>query len=447
MKLTLEFRLTILTMKITWIEAIRLFLAYASFMGFIVYRMDVKSAFLYGTIDEKVYVMQPPRFQDLEFPDRVYKVEKAMYGLHQAPRAWYDVRSANTPMNKENPWGKDRPGKDVKLHLYRSMIGSLMYLIASRLDIMFAVCACARHQVTPKECHLHAVKRIFRYLKDSDYGGSTQDKKSTTGGCQFLGIRLISWQYKKQTIVATSTTEAEYVVALWTSSLDTKSNARLWDEGSTNSTEPHHIPSPQEQHSPQHESPPPSHPTHTTEQIPQALTEPLTHRQYTRRAKRIAQSKALSPAAEELASLSRDNRQGEAFPTVSSLDPGQDRENIAKTFTFPHESSPRVTSLDADEGTQDLEISGLKARVKSLEDKNRRSAEPTQQDAPITEAVNILTSGGAAASVSLLKFFQLLVFPLLVEVFPLLVKFLPLPVLYHHIQDDQEGLQLDPPSI
>nr|GFC89301.1 putative ribonuclease H-like domain-containing protein [Tanacetum cinerariifolium] len=99
-------------------------------------------------------------------------------------------------------------GKDVDLHLYRSMIGSLTYLTASRPDIMFAVCACARHQVTPKECHLHAVKRIFRYLKghpklglwylkaspfdlvafsDSDYGGASQDRKSTTEGSQFLG--------------------------------------------------------------------------------------------------------------------------------------------------------------------------------------------------------------------------------------------------------------------
>nr|GEZ02573.1 hypothetical protein [Tanacetum cinerariifolium] len=141
---------------------------------------------------------------------------------------------ANTLMDKENPWGKDRTGKDVDLHLYRSMIGSLMYLTASRPDIMFVVCACARHQVTPKECHLHVVKRIFRYLKghpklgllypkespfnlvaysDSDYSGATQDRKSTTGGCQFFGRRLILWKYKKQTIVATSTTEAEYVAA------------------------------------------------------------------------------------------------------------------------------------------------------------------------------------------------------------------------------------------
>nr|GFC06061.1 putative ribonuclease H-like domain-containing protein [Tanacetum cinerariifolium] len=278
--------------------------------------------------------MQPPRFHDPVYPAKVYKVEKAMYGLHRAPRAWYGtlskfllkngfqrgtidqtlfirrqredfifvqvyvddiifgssnpqlcrefealmhekfqmsamgelnfflglqvlqkedgiflsqdkyigdilkkfgfsyVKSSNTPMDKENPWGKDGTGKDVELHLYRSMIGSLMYLTASRPDIMFAVCACARHQVTPKECHLHAVKRIFRYLKghpklrlwypkassfelvaysDSDYGGASQDCKSTTEGSQFLGRRLISWQCKKQTIVAISTTEAEYV--------------------------------------------------------------------------------------------------------------------------------------------------------------------------------------------------------------------------------------------
>nr|GFA50799.1 uncharacterized mitochondrial protein AtMg00810-like [Tanacetum cinerariifolium] len=129
-----------------------------------------------------------------------------------------DVRSSNTPMDKENPWGKDKIRKDVDLHHYRSMIGSLMYLTASRSDIMFTVYACARHQVTPKECHLHAVKRIFKYLKghpklglwypkespfdlvaysDSDYGGATQDRKSTTRGCQFLGRRLISWQCKK----------------------------------------------------------------------------------------------------------------------------------------------------------------------------------------------------------------------------------------------------------
>ncbi|GJU81838.1 ribonuclease H-like domain-containing protein [Tanacetum coccineum] len=204
------------------IEAIRLFLAYASFKDFVVYQMDVKSAFLYGKIEEEVYVCQPPGFEDLDFPDRVYKVEKALYGLHQAPRAW-------TPMENHNPLLKD-----VDEHLYRSMIGSLMYLTSSRPDIMFVVCACARFQVNPKSSHLHAVKRIFRYLKgqpklglwypkdspfdlvaytDSDYAGASLDRKSTTGGCQFLGCRLISWQCKKQTVVANSTTEAEYIAA------------------------------------------------------------------------------------------------------------------------------------------------------------------------------------------------------------------------------------------
>ncbi|GJW22122.1 putative ribonuclease H-like domain-containing protein [Tanacetum coccineum] len=116
----------------------------------------------------------------------------------------------------------------------KSMIGSLMYLTASRPDIMFAVSACSRHQVTPLTSNLNAVKKIFKYLKgqpklglwyprdspfvleaysDSDYAGSNGDRKSTTGGCQFLGRRLISWQCKKQTVVATSSTEAEYVAA------------------------------------------------------------------------------------------------------------------------------------------------------------------------------------------------------------------------------------------
>nr|GEX34287.1 ribonuclease H-like domain-containing protein [Tanacetum cinerariifolium] len=150
------------------IEAIRLFLAYASSIGFIVYQMDVKSAFLYGTIDEEVYVMQPPGFQDPEFParkkDGIFLSQDKYVGDILKKFRYSDVRSANTPIDKENPWGKDGTGKDVDLHLYRFMIGSLMYLTVSRPDIMFAVYAYDRHQVTPKEYHLHAVKRIFRYL-------------------------------------------------------------------------------------------------------------------------------------------------------------------------------------------------------------------------------------------------------------------------------------------
>ncbi|GJX11412.1 hypothetical protein Tco_0201271 [Tanacetum coccineum] len=144
------------------------------------------------------------------------------------------VKTAITPMETKVPLIKNESAADVDVHLYRSMIGSLMYLTASRPDIMFAVCACSRFQVTPKTLHLNVVKRIFKYLKgkpnlglwypkespfdleaysDSDYAGANLDRKSTTGGCQFLGKRLISWQCKKQTIVATSTTEAEYVAA------------------------------------------------------------------------------------------------------------------------------------------------------------------------------------------------------------------------------------------
>nr|GFA45271.1 hypothetical protein [Tanacetum cinerariifolium] len=162
------------------IEAIRLFLAYASFLGFTVYQMDVKSAFLYGTIDEEVYVMQPPGFQDLEFPARVYKEEKEMYGLHQAPRAWYGLQVLQK--------------KDGIFLSQDKYVGDILKKFRYS-DV--------RHQVTPKECHMHAVKRIFRYLKshpklgiwypkdspfdlvaysDSDYGGATQDWKSTTRG-------------------------------------------------------------------------------------------------------------------------------------------------------------------------------------------------------------------------------------------------------------------------
>nr|GFA63895.1 ribonuclease H-like domain, reverse transcriptase, RNA-dependent DNA polymerase [Tanacetum cinerariifolium] len=108
-------------------------------MGFPVYQMDVKSAFLYGTIEEEVYVCQLPRFEDPEYPDKVYKVVKALYGLHQAPRAWSSGKSASTPIDAEKPLLKDSDGEDVDVNTYRSMIGSLMYLTSSRSDIMFAV--------------------------------------------------------------------------------------------------------------------------------------------------------------------------------------------------------------------------------------------------------------------------------------------------------------------
>ncbi|GJY32106.1 putative ribonuclease H-like domain-containing protein [Tanacetum coccineum] len=282
------------------IKAIRLFLAIASYMGFTIYQMDVKSAFLYGTIKEEVYVHQPLGFVDPAYLNKVYKVIKVLYGLHQAPRAWYEtlssflmengfrrgtidktlfikkkksdimlvqvyvddiifgsakksmctefeecmhkrfqmssmgeltfflglqvkqqldgifisqdkyvadilkkfdflsIRTATTLIESNKPLVKDEDGVDVDVHVYRSMIGSLMYLTASRPDIMFAVCACARFQVTPKASHLNAIKRIFRYLNhqpklglwyprdlsfeleaysDSNYGGASLYRK------------------------------------------------------------------------------------------------------------------------------------------------------------------------------------------------------------------------------------------------------------------------------
>ncbi|GJX42300.1 putative ribonuclease H-like domain-containing protein [Tanacetum coccineum] len=252
-------------------EAIRLFLAYASFKGFIVYQMDVKSAFLYGTIEEEVYVCQPPSFENLQFPDKVCKVEKALYGLHQAPRAWYEtlstyllengfrrgtidktlfikkdkgdillvqvyvddiifgstkkslcvefekimpkrfqmssigeltfflglqvkqkddgifisqdkyvadilkkfdfatVKTTSTPIETNKALLKDKEAEDVYVHLYRSMIGSLMYLTAFMPNIMFVVCACARDSPFNLEA-----------FSDSDYARASNDRKSTT---------------------------------------------------------------------------------------------------------------------------------------------------------------------------------------------------------------------------------------------------------------------------
>nr|GEV20286.1 hypothetical protein [Tanacetum cinerariifolium] len=212
-------------------EAIRLFLAFASFIGFMVYQMDMKSAFIYENIAKEVYVTQPRGFEDPDHPKKVYKVVKALYGLHQAPRAWYERLSTfllKHGYRRGNDWCEefktlmqsefemssmgplsfflglqvDQRPDGIFIYQEKSMIGCLMYLTATRPDIMFAVYAAARHQVTPKTSNLFSV---------NDYAGAHGDRKSTTGGCQFLGKRLISWQCQKQTTVATSSCKAEYM--------------------------------------------------------------------------------------------------------------------------------------------------------------------------------------------------------------------------------------------
>ncbi|GKA58589.1 putative ribonuclease H-like domain-containing protein [Tanacetum coccineum] len=245
------------------IEVIRLFLAYALFKDFVVYQMDVKSAFLYGKIKEEVYVCQPPGFEDPDFPNRtlfiirdkgdillvkVYvddiifgsikkllciEFKKMMHkkfqmssmgeltfflGLQVKQKedgifisqdkyvtkilkkfSFTNVKTASTPMETQKTLLKDEDGKEVDVHLYRSMIGSLMYLTSSRPDIMFTVYA-------------YSPLDLVAYT-DNDYAGASLDRKSKTRGCQFLRCRLISWQCKKQTMVANSTTKVEYVAA------------------------------------------------------------------------------------------------------------------------------------------------------------------------------------------------------------------------------------------
>ena len=318
------------------LESIRMLLAYACFKKFKLYQMDVKSAFLNGLLEEEVFVKQPPGFEDSDFPDYVYRLKKALYGLRQAPRAWYsrlskfllkngfvrgkldstlftkhdgkdilivqiyvddivfgatnesmcewfsksmhkefdmsmmgelnyflglqikqtkdgifvhqskyvknllkrfgyeNVKPKSTPMNQNSKLTSDESGKSVDITKYRGMIGSLLYLTSSRPDIMYSVCVCARFQANPKESHLNAVKRIFKYLSgtitlglfypitntfdlvgysDADYAGSQTDRKSTSGVCAYLGQSLVSWQSKKQTSVALSTAEGEYLAA------------------------------------------------------------------------------------------------------------------------------------------------------------------------------------------------------------------------------------------
>ncbi|GJR90533.1 retrovirus-related pol polyprotein from transposon TNT 1-94 [Tanacetum coccineum] len=153
--------------------------------------MDVKMTFLNGLLKEEVYVSQPDRFVDPDHPEKVYRLRKALYGLKQAPRAWYD-ELLNFLMSKS--FTKDLSGKLIDQTDYRSKIGSLMYLTSSRPDI---VQADSGFELTA--------------FSDADHAGCIDTRKSTSGGIQFLGDKLVSWMSKKQDCTAMSSAEAEYV--------------------------------------------------------------------------------------------------------------------------------------------------------------------------------------------------------------------------------------------
>ncbi|KAK6148275.1 hypothetical protein DH2020_019187 [Rehmannia glutinosa] len=257
------------------LEAIRILLAYSCIKNFKLYQMDVKSAFLNGIIQEEkgqdcllvqIYV------DDIIFgatnDSLCKKFSKLMQGefemsmigelnfflglqIKQCQEGIYisqskytkellkkfgieEGRTVSTPMATNVKIDKDEKGKSVDESKYRGMIGNLLYLTAIRPDILHAVCLCAHFQSNPKESHMSAVKRIFRYLKgtiqyglfypknenfslkgysDSDYAGDIDDRKSTSGSCQFLGDCLVSWFSKKQNCVSLSTAEDEYISA------------------------------------------------------------------------------------------------------------------------------------------------------------------------------------------------------------------------------------------
>ncbi|GKC58058.1 hypothetical protein Tco_1085656 [Tanacetum coccineum] len=204
---------------------------------------------------EEVYVSQPDGFGDPDNPNHVYNLKKALYRLKstrmifQNPRGIFINQSkyaleslkkygfdscdpVDTPMVEKSKLDEDKEGKAVDPSHYRGMIGTLLYLTASRPDLQFSICMCARYQARPTEKHLLAVKRIFRYLRgtvnrglwypkdssialtafaDADHAGCQDTRRSTSGSMQFLGDRLVSWSSKRQKSAAISSTEAEYI--------------------------------------------------------------------------------------------------------------------------------------------------------------------------------------------------------------------------------------------
>ncbi|GJT35879.1 retrovirus-related pol polyprotein from transposon TNT 1-94 [Tanacetum coccineum] len=234
------------------LDAIRIFLAYAAHMNMIVYQMDVKMAFLNGSLCEEVYVSQPDRFVDQDNLNHVYKLKNALYGLKQAPRTWYDLFSkfllsqefskgtvdptlfigiqgkdillskyaleslkkygmessdpVDTPMVEKSKLDEDSQGKAVDPTHYRGMVGTFMYLTTSRPELTFVVCMCARGLWYPKDSSI-----ALTAYADADHASCQDTRRSTSGCMQLLGDRLVSWSSKRQKSAAISSTEAEYI--------------------------------------------------------------------------------------------------------------------------------------------------------------------------------------------------------------------------------------------
>nr|GEZ18223.1 putative ribonuclease H-like domain-containing protein [Tanacetum cinerariifolium] len=329
------------------IEAIRLFLAYASFMSFTVYQMVVKSAFLYGTIDEEVYVMQPPGFHDPEYPAKVYKVEKAMYGLHQAPRAWYGTLSKYLLKN-----GFQRGTIDQTLFIRRQREDFILVQVYVD-DIIFK-------STNPQlyrefEALMHEKFQMsdmgelnfflgLQVLQKEDGIFLSQDKTGLNPQLcrEFEALMHEKFQMSDMGelnfFLGLQVLQKEDVIFL---SQDKCVGDILKNVGYSDQIF----------------------------EYPYGQGESLRKGRYWER-------------YEPTSSL-RDVSQGKACPTDSGFIADQDRANIAKTSTFPHESTSRVTSLAADEGTQALEIIELKARVKFLEDRQGEDITHSKDDAPI----------------------------------------------------------------
>ncbi|GJZ07217.1 retrovirus-related pol polyprotein from transposon TNT 1-94 [Tanacetum coccineum] len=236
------------------LEAIRIFLAFAAHKNMVVYQMDVKTAFLNaprawydmlssflisqdfskGSVDPTLFIRKEGKELLLIFQNpRGIFINQSKYALESLKKYGFDsCDPVDTPMVEKSKLDEDKEGKAVDPSHYHGMIGTLLYLTASRPDLQFAICMCARYQARPTEKHLHAVKRIFRYLRgtvnqglwylkdssialtafaDADHAGCQDTRRSTSGSMQFLGDRLVSWSSKRQKSAAISSTEAEYI--------------------------------------------------------------------------------------------------------------------------------------------------------------------------------------------------------------------------------------------